>query len=81
MSPFLPIEISQAQIVKPCWSIDDFFNLTCMYNVNKLAKSINLSSYCHTKAAYKIVGYIQQFVLKVNQSSMVIIASRKRNLY
>ena len=36
---FLTIEIIQTQIVKHCWPIDDFFNLTCM-QVNLQNQSI-----------------------------------------
>ena len=45
---FLTIEIIQTQIVKHCWPIDDFFNLTCK-------ESINLSNYRHTKNTNKII--------------------------
>ena len=68
------IELFQTQFVKHCRLINDFLNLMLAHS---LAKSINLSFYCHTKAINKnCIG--QQLVLKVNHRgrSIVVIASK-----
>ena len=53
--------------------IDDFFNLIFMH-ANKLAKSVNLSSYCRTRTADKTVNSLY----KREPSSLVIIALKKK---
>ena len=61
MPPFLTIEFIETQIIKPCRSINDFFNLPCMQM--KLQNQLNLGAIVTVKLLTKFSS--QQFVLKV----------------
>ena len=53
---FLTTEIIQSQIVKHCWPIDDFFNLTCM-QINWQNQSINNYIKAANEIVYRILMY------------------------
>ena len=50
MEQNVTIQFIQTPFVKECWPVNDFFTYIL---ANKLAKSINLSSYFHIKATHK----------------------------